>query len=216
MQTIIETASIANIIPFIDAGSWLLIDLDNTMFEAVQAYGHANWFYEEVHRRQQKGMSREEAIRDTYPQWTKSQQTCAVKPVEEGFISFLTSLQKQGVVTMGLTHRQTCLAESTLRQVDSLGFDFTETAPSKETFVVPASYPTLYTQGILFVGDFNKKSDVFLSFFSPMQKQPKNVIFIDDKKENVEDLKILFSRLEIPYVGIHYTAILEKSQSLDN
>lgn len=215
MQTVIETAYVADIIPFINAESWLLVDLDNTMFEASQYYGHANWFYEEVHKRQQKGMTREEAIRDTYPEWIKSQQTCTVKPVQEGFISFLVSLQKQGIVTMGLTHRQTCLTEATLRQVNSLGFDFTKTAPSKKTFVVPANSPTLFTQGILFVGDFNKKSDAFLSFFSVLHQQPKNVIFIDDKKENVEDLEVLFSRLQIPYVGIHYTAILEKSQSLD-
>lgn len=108
---------------------------------------------------------------------------------------------------MGLTHRQPSVAQATVRQVASLGFDFITTAPSKDSFVVPAASPTLYLQGILFVSDYNKKGDVFMPFLSMITKSPKKVVFIDDKRKNVEELEQTLMKYGIEYVGIYYTAI---------
>ena len=57
------------------------------------------------------GMSREEAIRDTYPGWIKTQQVCPVKPLEENFVPNLIALQSRGITVMGLTHRQPSVAQ---------------------------------------------------------------------------------------------------------
>lgn len=108
---------------------------------------------------------------------------------------------------MGLTHRQPFIAQSTARQVASLGFDFTKTAPSEDSFVLPATKPALYAQGILFVNDYNDKGDVFLQFLSIIKKSPKKVVFIDDRKGNVEGLERVLSKYGIDYVGVYYTAI---------
>ncbi len=94
-----------------------------------------------------------------------------------------------------------------MRQVTSLGFDFTKTAPSKGSFIVPSANPTLYLQGILFVSDYNKKGDVFLPFLSMIKQIPKKVVFIDDKRKNVEELEQALSKHGIEYIGIYYTAI---------
>jgi hypothetical protein len=204
---IIETAHIADVIPYIDEETWFLVDLDNTMFEAKQALGHANWFYDEIQQRLQNGMSREEAIRDIYPGWIKTQQVCPVRPLEEDFVPNLVALQNRGITVMGLTHRQPGVAQATVQQVASLGFDFVITAPSKESFTVEAKSPTLYLQGILFVSDYNKKSDVFIPFLSMINKSPKKIVFIDDKRKNVEELEQTLPKYEIEYVGVHYTAI---------
>lgn len=204
---IIETAHVADAIQFIDKDTWFLVDLDNTMFEAKQALGHANWFYDEMQQRLQNGMSREEAIRDAYPGWIKTQQVCPVKPLEENFVPNLIALQSRGITVMGLTHRQPSVAQFTVSQVASLGFNFTTTAPSKDSFVVPAASPTLYLQGILFVSDYNKKGDVFMPFLSMIGKSPKKVVFIDDKRKNVEELEQTLTKYGIEYVGIYYTAI---------
>lgn len=204
---IIETPHIAEVMQFVDEDTWLLVDLDNTLFEAKQALGHANWFYDEMDQKLQKGMSREEAIREAYLDWVIVQKACPVQPLEEDFIPSLISLQNRGVRVMGLTHRQPCVADSTVFQVDSLGLDFTKTSPSKDSFIVPAANPTLYLQGILFVSDYNKKGDVFLSFLSVIQKNPKKVVFLDDKRGNVEDLEEVLAKEGIEYIGVHYTAI---------
>jgi hypothetical protein len=203
---IIETKQIKDVLPLIDEDTWFLVDLDNCMFEAAQALGHANWFYDELQQRMQKGMSRDEAINDAYPHWIKTQRVCKVKSLDENFVPTLLSLQNKGVTIMGLTHRQPSVADSTARQVGSLGFDFLTTAPSRDSFAIPSKTPTLYFQGILFVGDYNKKIDVFESFLSIIKQSPRKIVFIDDKRKNVDELEAL-TKKGIEYIGIHYTAI---------
>lgn len=203
---ILETKHIEEILPLIDEDTWFLVDLDNCMFQGAQALGHANWFYDQLQRRIEKGMSRDEAIADAYPDWIKTQKACRVKPLEESFVPVLLLLQSKKTTIMGLTHRQPSVADSTARQVNSLGFDFSTTAPSKDSFVVPAKTPTLYFQGILFVGDYNKKIDIFETFLSLIKKCPKKIVFIDDKRKNVEELENL-TNYGIEYIGVHYTAI---------
>lgn len=204
---IVETAHVADAIPYIDEDTWFLVDLDNTMFQAKQALGHANWFYDIVGEKMQKGMTRDEAIRDWYPNWIKTQPICPVVAIEEDFIPALIALQNRGIVVMGLTHRQPTIAEATLGQVASLGFDYLKTAPYKDTISIPSAHPTLYTQGVLFVGDYNKKGDILIPFLSLIRQSPKKVVFIDDKRKNVEELEHALSQYGIEYVGIYYTAI---------
>ncbi|MFN4174396.1 MAG: DUF2608 domain-containing protein [Parachlamydiaceae bacterium] len=203
---VISTRYIQDVLPLIDKETWFLVDLDNCMYEGAQALGHANWFYDEMQKRLEKGMTRDEAIADCYPGWIKTQKVCKVKPLEEDFIKVLIELQTKGATLMGLTHRQPLVFESTLAQIASLGFDFSLASPSQESFSLPAKTPALYTSGVLFVGDYNKKIDLFLSFLSIIGKKPKKVVFIDDKKKNVDELETL-SSIGIDYTGVHYTAI---------
>lgn len=204
--TILETKHVEEILPLIDEDTWFLVDLDNCLFQGAQALGHANWFYDHLQQRLEKGMSRDEAIADFYPNWIKTQKICKVQPLEESFVPLLLTLQSKKITIMGLTHRQPSVADSTARQVHSLGFDFLTTAPSQDSFVVPSKTPTLYFQGILFVGDYNKKIDIFQPFLSLIKTSPKKVVFIDDKRKNVEELEGL-TKYGIEYIGVHYTAI---------
>lgn len=203
---IVETRYVEEILPFVDEETLLLVDLDNCMFQAAQSLGHANWFYDLMQTRMQKGMTRDEAIADVYPFWIKTQKACRVKALEENFVPILLSLQKKDIVIMGLTHRQPSVADSTIRQVHSLGFDFLITAPCKEELTVPSKTPTLYSEGILFVGDYNKKIDILEPFLHIIKKHPKKIVFIDDKRKNIDELEYL-TQLGIEYIGIHYTAI---------
>jgi hypothetical protein len=203
---IMETRHIKDVLPLIDEDTWFLVDLDNCMFEGAQALGHANWFYDELQQRMQKGMTRDEAIQDAYPIWIKTQNFSRVKALEDDFVPSLLMLQNKGIVIMGLTHRQPSVADSTVKLVASLGFDFHKTAPAKESFIVPAKTPTLYQQGILFVGDYNKKNEIFEPFLSLINQKPKKIVFIDDKRKNVDELEQLTNH-GIDYIGVHYTAI---------
>ncbi|MBA3603723.1 MAG: DUF2608 domain-containing protein [Parachlamydiaceae bacterium] len=135
------------------------------------------------------------------------QKVCPVKPVEEAFIPALALLQQRGIVIMGLTHRQPSLVDSTLRQVTSLGLNFLDSAPVKTTFSVPSKTPTMYIQGILFTGEFNKKGEIFVLFLLIINKQPKKIVFIDDKRSHVEEVEMALMGQGIEYIGVHYTAI---------
>lgn len=203
---IIETQHVEDIVPLVDQETWLLVDLDNCMFQSAQALGHANWFYDVLEQKLNEGISRDVAIAEFYPHWVKTQKFCKVKPLEPNFVPTLVLLQKKGVVIMGLTHRQPMVAESTLKQISSLGFDFQLTAPSKEEFTLPSNSPVLYTGGVLFVGDYNKKLDFFEAFLNKIGRRPTKIVFIDDKRKNVDELEV-FSSKGIDYTGVHYTAI---------
>lgn len=204
---IIETNTVDTIVPLIDKDTWLLVDLDNTTFEGKQALGHTEWFYDKAHAKMKSGMTLEEATRECYPEWIEVQKVCPVKPIEAAFIPSLVLLQQQGIVIMGLTHRQPSLVDSTLRQVNSLGLNFFDSAPAKDTLVVPSATPTMYVQGILFTGEYNKKGEIFLRFLSMINQKPKKIVFIDDKRSHVEEVEIALMGTGIDYVGIHYTAI---------
>lgn len=204
---IIETTTVRDVCPHIDEKTWFLVDLDNTLFQGANAIGHANWFYDEVERLMKKGLTREEAFNEFYPTWVTSQKMCSVIPIEKEFVDLIHELQKKGIVVMGFTHRQPVIADATLKQVSSLGIDFTITAPSCMTFELNSKNPTLYKQGVLFVGDFNKKGEIFLPFLAKIEKSPAKVVFIDDKLKNVEEVDRILNTQGIDYVGIYYRAI---------
>lgn len=206
-QEIIESSTVANVLPLIDQETWVLVDLDNTVFQAKQALGHVNWLQHEVQKQIESGKSREEAFYSLYPLWKKTQMMTDVVSVESGFIEAIKQLQERNIVVMGLTHRQLFIVPETLRQLESIGVCFQQTAPSQNTFHISAKQPALYTQGVLFVDDFNAKGEVFRYFLQHLDQKPKKIFFIDDKKKNVEELAGAALLEEIEYIGVHYTAV---------
>ncbi len=197
--------------------TWFLVDLDNCLFEAKQAYGHADWFYYLIEERMSKGMTKTEAILDVYPYWIEVQRSCEVQPIELDFVFLIKELQKKGVKVMGLTHRQPSVVDSTIRQVHSLGLDFRITSPNNLTGLsIDIDGPAVFEDGILFVGDYNSKGDVLSAFFNKVGIKPSRVVFIDDKRKNVDVLESLFGELKVDYLGIHYTAINRKPRIYDS
>lgn len=209
---IVQTDRIATVSDLIEAEAnkgacWILVDLDNTLFEAKQALGHTCWFYDEMNKKIASGNTKEEAVGALYPSWIKLQALTEVQPLEQELVDLLKSLQEKGVVVMGLTHRQTTVVNSTLRQVKSIGFDFTKTAPFGEDIHLSGNCPALYTQGILFVGDYNKKSDILVPLLQMTCLSPMRAVFIDDRPKNVEELDEVLPKKGVEHLGIYYTAI---------
>lgn len=204
---IVETKTVAEILPLIDADTWVVLDLDNTVFEGKQALGHTDWFYDKAYAlMRSEGISLEEATRACYPEWIEVQKVCPVQSVEQAFLPSLAPFQKQGIVMMGLTHRQPSLVESTLRQLRSLEWTFQPTAPFKDSLVVPSSTPTMYQEGVLFTGEYNKKGEIFVRFLSLIRQKPKKILFVDDKRSHVEDVEKAVVAQGILYLGVHYRA----------
>lgn len=205
---IIETKTIQTIIPLMDEDTWIVVDLDNTVFEGKQALGHTEWFYDKAYALiKETGITLEEATRACYPEWIEIQKVCPVKAVEEAFIPALKAAQQRHIVIMGLTHRQPSLADSTINQLHSLDWSFEPTAPVKDSFVVPSSTPTIYTNGVLFTGEYNKKGAIFVRFLSMIGQKPKKILFIDDKRGHVEDVEQSAITQGIECIGVHYRAI---------
>lgn len=204
---IIESNTILDVLHLIDQTTWLLLDLDNTLFQASQALGHVDWLLDEISKRIELGMSRHDAFHSMYPLWKKTQILTDVIPVEQALIEVIHELQKKDIIVIGVTHREPFLASETLRQVHSLGIDFLKSAPSVETFEFFEVERALYWQGILFVDTFNEKGSIFRSLLKRLSVKPKRVVFLDDKKKNIEEFARATAIESIDYAGVYYTAI---------
>lgn len=206
-RIIFESHTIHDALHLIDQDTWLLVDLDNTLFQASQALGHVDWLLDEVSKRIELGMSRKDAFHSMYPLWKKTQMIANVIPVEEALIEVIQELQEKGIIVMGVTHREPFLASETLRQVYSLGIDFLKSTPSTNSFEFFQNERALYWEGILFVDTFNEKGEIFRSLLKVLGSKPKKIVFLDDKKKNVEELA---EAAVIEAIGVYYTAIEQK------
>lgn len=72
----------------------------------------------------------------------------------------------------------------------------------------------VYRDGIIYT-DLHLKSDVLSSFLKQGNVTPKEIIFIDDRLSNINDLEIFCKDFNIGYVGIHDDRILKKYSSFD-
>ena len=74
---------------------------------------------------------------------------------------------------------------------------------AKETLLVEplASYPALFYQGIFITGSFNK-SDVLRAFLKT--QSPSQIVLIDDRLEQLEDVEKECSRQALSFLGIHF------------
>lgn len=68
---------------------------------------------------------------------------------------------------------------------------------------IPVEKDPSYAEGVILSG-FLPKSDCLGAFLDYAQWMPQSLIFIDDKKENVEDIANLAQQRGIEYHGIYY------------
>lgn len=139
--------------------------------------------------------------------------------VESSTLNILNNLKAKNVPTIALTGNLTgpfehipsmeawktnCLSE--------LGIDFTQTAPSQNPLVLDDIAPyhgahPIYFRGVLFAnGLHTSKGDVLVSFLKKTKLCPATVIFIDDRKNNLEDVEKTLQKFNpsIKYQGLHY------------
>lgn len=61
-----------------------------------------------------------------------------------------------------------------------------------------------FDKGIVFAGKI-EKSKALEKFLAFCKFTPNKIIFIDDKKKNIEDMKSFCAKKALPFIGIHYT-----------
>ena len=205
---IIETDKLETIKSYIKPESWVLVDLDFTLFEAAEEYCHADWFYHRLNVGLEAGKKKDDIIREFYPEWIQKQRNCKVKLIESESLRILTELQNRGNWVIGFTHRQEPIADFTISQVKSLGFEFSNgNSPKGSWKSNTPRCPILYKNGILFACDYNSKGEVWTKFTREfLHENPKHIIFIDDGRANVESIAAVMKKQSIPYLGIFYTA----------
>ncbi len=213
---IVEISSMAELKAFVRSETLVLFDLDHTVFEGAQIYGHANWFYGVIDEAKKEGISPDETIKKIFPVWLRSQERASMKPVEALTPALIKDLQARGIKVMGLTARQTPLIPATLRQLAELDIDFRKTSLNPAIFGDKEfAAPVAFSNGILFTSEFVKKSAVLKAYLDRIAFRPQHIVFVDDSKKHVEDLVQTFQAMGLSISGLHYPIVEARRSAWD-
>ncbi len=217
LQTTIKNiSSIKELQTHVRPESFVIFDLDNTVFESAYFFGGDQWFRYRVQDLIAEGYSKEEAVSCMAVEWTKAQGVIQMKLVEEGAKELIKDLQKEGLLVMGLTTRGMEASLFTLHHLQKLGVNFHLTAPyGSEHVFMNGPRGVLFRQGVLFTGSSNKGNALW-SLLEHAQVDPKHVIFINDKARNLQEVADSCHEKKIPFLGLRYGYLDEKVANYDH
>lgn len=139
--------------------------------------------------------------------------------IDEQTPCYLHELYSQGIPTIALTSNLTgqlahvANLESRKSQVlQKFGIDFSASAPFPEPIIF-YDLPTyrgnhsVFTKGILFANGYTcPKGDVLVQFLQVAAQCPQRIVFIDDRKENLQNVEQALQKYDpsIQFEGLHY------------
>jgi hypothetical protein len=187
----------------------VIFDIDNTLMEPIQQLGSDQWFRYRIKEHQNKGMDYASALERTLPEWTAIQNITRVKPVEQNTAKCVHELQTKKYSVMGLTTRGLGIATRTVEQLMTIGIDLSITAPATEEKFFMNDGGVLFRKGILFTAGTHK-GKALKKFLNLIKFQPKSMLFINDKMENLKEVEMMCTEEHIPFTGLRYGFLDEK------
>lgn len=219
IRCISDSDDITEFLPHITPNTLVVIDLDNTTMYSKTQYGTDQWYYRNIVMKEvDKGFTLDEAILRTYPQWVFAQQHNEVIPVDKRIPGIISDLQSKGVPILGLTSREPIVAIPTVKQLNSIGVDFSKSKLSdlKPSFSAPYS-PAFY-EGVIFVHDLNKKGEILDQFLAQIPEEEltiDKIVFIDDRMSHIENVMKYAEDRNCGFFGLRYSKSDEHVKGLN-
>lgn len=201
-----EALSMQEIAKHITPGTLVIFDLDNTVLEANQTLGTDQFFSFLVKKAEASGSQGQAAIDLALLQAGAIQPVTKVRLVEKMTRDFIQGLQAQSYTVFALTARPPEWATGTLKQVTSLGIDFSKTAPLLLTNNSDQTQNGLYKHGVFFLPPGSAKGSTLINFLNNSGQKPEKIIFIDDKISNVQSVDTALTAAGIPNLEFRYGA----------
>jgi hypothetical protein len=192
-----ECASIAELRTLADKNTLIVCDLDDTIFRAKQMLGSSVWFDETV-----KQQSTPESIQQVIELWESVQSATQVVLMEPITADEVGLLQRSGAMVVAMTARGYNIWASTIRQLRSVGIDFDRASRVPVLFSLQNMPGTVFFKGILFTTG-GHKGRALKEFLRQIQYTPEKVIYINDKKEPLEEVASTLPH-SIEYIGLRY------------
>lgn len=211
-----EISQMHEILPFVDAKTWLVFDIDNTLIEAQQMLGSDQWYtYQSARMQDLPQEEKSRLAKELKTLYKKVQVLAKMQPVEEDTPKLLQDMQEKGLSLMALTARfPLTLINITLQHLKHANIDFKKTAPYPGFFEFLLQDPVKYRNGVLFVGD-NDKGKAFVAFLNELKLKPQRVIFVDDKIKHVQAMQTALEEIGIAFEGFRYSYTDEKVRNFD-
>lgn len=208
-----EIDSIERIWEHVTSDSLVILDLDDTVIEPQQTLGGDKWFYDLIDQRRAAGHTLEAALELALQDWTEVQHHVTMKPVEPRTHLVIRKLQAGGNRVIGLTARDSTLADRTIQQLSKIGVDFKISPISRKSVILDEKTNLRYHEGIIFVGETKKKGQALLKFLDHHRVRPKHVIFLDDKEKHVRCVEETLNELGITHVALWYKGAEAKNSA---
>ena len=209
-SAIVETKDISDVLRYVKPNTLVLFDIDNTLIEPLQTLGSDQWFSWRIQYYAKKGYDPSQAVDLALMDWIPLVCLTEVKAVEPQAPNLVRRLQEEGFVVMGLTTRSTILRARTFQQLASAGIQLARTAPSKEEVVFLNPYEVIYKNGILFTSGTDKGRALFTFLAAIKEKDPQEVLFINDKRSNLEEVQQACKERGVPFIGLRYGYLDDK------
>ncbi len=198
-----EIREIKELENYLDHDQLVIYDLDHTLIHLVQTFGNDHWFQHRYESYKKSGLSKEEAIKKTLFEWESVQRLSEVKLVESYIKEQIAKLQAQNRHVMGLTTRGLGMVERSLDQLKTLGVHLEKTAPSAQDVYILNPWGTLYRDGVYFTAASHKGKGLF-QLLESVGFQPKKILFVNDKKDHLEQIEEICLERKIPFTGLRY------------
>lgn len=202
---------ISEVNKYIDNKTMVLFDIDNTILTADQSLGSDQWFDYYVKTKVEQGNDKLAAVHATLDKWMYIHQYTKVKPIENNTVEVINYAQAKTPYVYVLTARSGSTYTMSSNELSSLGLSFDKM--NHVDFKIPQlqlheTDEAVYKNGLILAGltgkgrtlkEFIKKSGIDI-------KNLSKVIFIDDKKHNVDDVARAADELGVNFLGLRYAA----------
>lgn len=185
-----QIQTIADVEKWVIPETLVLFDLDNTIFESEDMVAHANFYHDMMKKYPDHGHKTLKKM------WAAIKQS-KVKLIEPITPQVIKNLQDRGIAVMALTARDMELVDATLRQVKSVGIDFSKTSPTRKS--------KYFHHGILFADNNFPKGPALLAYLEGTGFKPKRIILVDDLKKNLVSVGE-----SIGAIGLYYPLVDNK------
>lgn len=143
-----------------------------------------------------------------------------VAPVDPQFINLIKTLQKKQIKTLALTQCSTgplgkisSLEDWRIKELKKLGYNFDKSWDKIKTKFFETLKSTVelkrvpaFKQGIIFSCG-TPKGATLKAFLNYVKLDPKKIIFIDDKRKNVNSIEQFTKKNKIEFLGFEYNKV---------
>lgn len=207
METIDRITQIISIISTLQPGDWLVVDVDNTLIIPTDDIFKSNSPYKDFIDilKQQKPHNLEtnlskwrlkRTVKLVENEWPEILEIAKTKEI------FVYALTKMDTGTYGIIKNLEKWRADELAKMNLVFANYAE--KNIEVLITGKSNATIY-KGIMFTGAY-KKSEVLNAFMAKQETKPKHLIFVDDRKEQAQDIENWCTQNNIAVTACHYTA----------
>lgn len=214
-HSIYHSNNIRDVLKHCSFNSWLILDLDNTVYESIGDLGSDQWYTRFFEYAVRVTADHAEAFSLVIAIYDAVQYHISHKAVENHIVGIIRMLQDIGIPVLGLTARSNRISDVTLEQLNEIGIDFARFWGQVYMVLGYIDRQTpVFHDGIIFCDGLDKGKCLSL-FLTHAKLSPDAVVMADDKEKHLHSVKAVVENGGGSFVGIRYGYLDAKAAALD-